>query len=72
MSTPASTRRWIWPTVATTSQVSVLVMLCTAMGASPPTGTEPTQIFRETRRLIGDSQCMAYCPNFRRAVSPRT
>src|SRR5476651_1422899 len=58
MSTPAASRRLIWATVAATSLVSLLVMLCTAMGASPPTGTEPTQILRDTRRLIGDSPCM--------------
>src|SRR5690606_41222762 len=53
------------------SQVSVLVMLCTAMGASPPTGTLPTQILRVGRRLMGDSECMDYCPSLRRAVWPR-
>src|SRR5476651_1822042 len=58
MSTPAASRRLIWATVAATSLVSLLVMLCTAMGASPPNGTEPTQILRDTRRLIGDSPCM--------------
>src|SRR3990167_4906398 len=58
ISAPASCRRRTWATVAATSLVSVLVMLCTAMGASPPTGTEPTQILRVRRRLIGDSQCM--------------
>src|SRR3989338_8989107 len=58
MSTPAASRRLIWATVAATSLVSLLVMLCTAMGAGPPTGTEPPQILREIRRLIGDSQCM--------------
>src|SRR5690606_22803240 len=55
MSAPASTTRLIWATVAATSQVSVLVMVCTAMGASPPTGTLPTWIWRDWRRRIGDS-----------------
>src|SRR5690606_28704780 len=59
MSAPAASRRWIWPTVASTSQVSVLVMLCTEIGASPPTGTLPTQILRDRRRLMGDSQCIS-------------
>ena len=31
-------------------------------GASPPTGTLPTQIFRDSRRLIGDSPCMVTVP----------
>jgi hypothetical protein len=60
MSTPAASRRLICATVAATSLVSLLVMLCTAMGASPPTGTLPTQILRDSRRLIGDSPCMTY------------
>jgi hypothetical protein len=30
--------------VATGSLVSVLVMVCTVIGASPPTGTLPTMI----------------------------
>ena len=47
-------------TVAATSLVSLLVMLCTAIGASPPTGTLPTQILRDSRRLIGDSPSMTY------------
>ena len=42
MSAPTPSRARIWATVASTSQVSVLVMLCTEIGASPPTGTEPT------------------------------
>src|SRR5690554_8073838 len=40
------------------SQVSVLVMVCTAIGASPPTGTLPTHILRLLRRCIGFSACM--------------
>ena len=35
-----------------TSVVSVLVMVCTEIGASPPTGTEPTMICRHLRRSI--------------------
>src|SRR3546814_4202612 len=47
ISAPALARRWICATVASTSQVSVSVMLCTEIGASPPTGTLPTQILRD-------------------------
>ena len=52
MSTPARSESWIWATVAATSVVSVLVMVCTVIGASPPTFTEPTLICRERRRSI--------------------
>ena len=44
MSAPASAAAWICATVATTSEVSVFVMVCTVIGASPPTGTFPTMI----------------------------
>jgi hypothetical protein len=40
----------IWSMVARASDVSVLVMVCTLMGASPPTSTLPTLIFRDFRR----------------------
>ena len=30
----------------------MLVIVCTLMGASPPTGTEPTMICRERRRSM--------------------
>src|SRR6476659_4338089 len=52
MSAPASSQRRIWSMVATASSVGVLVMVCTVMGASPPTGTEPTMICRDLRRSI--------------------
>jgi hypothetical protein len=42
MSAPACLKASICATVAATSQVSVLVMLCTLIGASPPTATLPT------------------------------
>jgi len=61
MSAPAATQRWICATVAATSQVSVLVMVCTVIGASPPTWTLPTRILRVRRRLMGDS-CMTLRP----------
>jgi hypothetical protein len=35
--------------VAAASEVSVLVMDCTLIGASPPTSTAPTRIFRDLR-----------------------
>ena len=38
--------------VAPASAVSVLVIDCTVMGASPPTSTEPTRILRQGRRWI--------------------
>ena len=38
--------------VALTSWVSVLVIVWTVIGASPPTGTEPTWIWRDLRRSM--------------------
>ncbi len=52
MSTPASSARLIWAMVPATSVVSVLVIVCTVIGASPPTGTDPTRIWRERLRVI--------------------
>ncbi len=52
MSAPASSKRLICAKVAATSQVLVLVILCTLIGASPPTSTPPTLIWRDLRRLI--------------------
>ena len=52
MSAPASSQRRIWSIVAPVSSVGVLVMVCTVIGASPPTGTRPTMICRLTRRSI--------------------
>ena len=52
MSAPASSQRRIWSIVALASEVGVLVMVCTVIGASPPTGTEPTMICRLCRRWI--------------------
>ena len=46
MSAPARSSAWICATVASTSWVSVLVIDCTVIGASPPTGTAPTWICR--------------------------
>ena len=38
--------------VAATSVVSVLVIVCTLIGASPPTGTAPTWMRRDLRRSM--------------------
>jgi hypothetical protein len=45
-SAPASATRRIWSIVAWTLAVSVLVIVCTATGAPPPTRTPPTSICR--------------------------
>src|ERR1700680_11205 len=42
ISQPTSFSSWIWRSVALTSRVSVLVMVCTARGAAPPMTTPPT------------------------------
>ena len=52
MSTPASSQRRICAMVASASAVSVLVIVCTVIGASPPTGTDPTMIRRDLRRMM--------------------
>ncbi|NJM85386.1 MAG: hypothetical protein HC839_04330 [Leptolyngbyaceae cyanobacterium RM2_2_21] len=41
-----SVQRRIWSMVPATSVVSVLVIVCTEIGASPPTSTRPTRIWR--------------------------
>src|SRR5438270_13923649 len=52
ISAPASSQRRIWLIVALAFSVGVLVMVWTLIGASPPTGTEPTMICRDLRRSI--------------------
>ena len=52
MSAPASSQRRIWSMVADASSVGVLVIVWTLIGASPPTGMEPTMICRDLRRSI--------------------
>jgi hypothetical protein len=52
MSAPASSSWRICSSVAAASVVGVLVMDWTEMGASPPTRTDPTRIWRERRRWI--------------------
>src|ERR1044072_4235228 len=52
MSTPATSARPIWAMVAAASSVGVLVMVWTVIGASPPTGTLPTMIWRLGRRGV--------------------
>jgi len=44
ISAPASAAACTCSIVAFTSVVSVLVIVCTEIGASPPTGTLPTMI----------------------------
>ena len=50
MSQPAAVSSAICCSVALTSAVSVVVIDCTETGASPPTATEPTLIWRDLRR----------------------
>ena len=50
MSAPATAQRCTCSMVAATSVVSVLVIVCTEIGASPPTSTRPTRICRDGRR----------------------
>ena len=52
MSAPASSSALICATVAGTSEVRVLVIVCTVIGAPPPTGTLPTWICRLLRRSM--------------------
>src|SRR5512139_3184107 len=52
MSAPASSQRRIWSIVALASEVGVLVIVWTVTGASPPTATLPTMIWRDWRRWI--------------------
>ena len=51
MSAPASAQACTWAIVAATSVVSVLVIVCTLIGASPPTGTGPTWMRRDAAAL---------------------
>src|SRR4030088_3610118 len=51
ISQPASFSSWICRSVALTSRVSVLVMVCTAMGAAPPMTTPPTLTGIDLRRV---------------------
>ena len=50
MSQPAAVSAAICCRVALTSEVSVVAIDCTEIRAPPPTGTEPTLIWRDTRR----------------------
>src|SRR3990172_12744279 len=52
ISHPASSSRFIWETVASTSRVSVLVIVWTMTGAPPPIKTLPTLICLVFLRLI--------------------
>src|SRR5690349_13033844 len=50
--------------VALTSEVSVVVIDCTETGAPPPTGTDPTMIWRDLRRGASGSTGTAGMPRF--------
>src|SRR5579884_3687768 len=52
MSAPARSSSRICATVALTSLVTVLVIDCSVIGASPLTGTLPTWIWRQRRRWM--------------------
>src|SRR5256886_389057 len=52
MSQPAASRAQIWSSVAWTSRVSVFVIDCTVIGASPPTFSEPSWICFVFRRGV--------------------
>ena len=52
---PAAVSSAICCRVALTSAVSVVVIDCTETGAPPPTGTEPTMIWRDFRRSASGS-----------------
>jgi len=52
ISAPASSSWRTWLMVAWASDVSVLVIDWTVIGASPPTSTLPTRILRDLRRWI--------------------
>src|SRR6056297_238428 len=61
ISAPASAAACTCATVAATSVVGVLVMVCTVIGAPPPTGTGPTMICRDWRRSILRHGRMGLC-----------
>ncbi len=52
MSAPASAQAVTCATVAATSVVRVFVIVCTLIGAPPPTGTAPTWMRRDWRRSM--------------------
>src|SRR5580765_7295984 len=52
ISAPARSKACTCSTVALMSLVTVLVIDCTVIGASPPTGTLPTWIVRQARRRM--------------------
>ena len=71
MSTPASSQRRIWSIVAFASSVGVLVMVWTLIGASPPTGTEPTMICRDLTPLDISPGTDGHGGAYRRSRRPR-
>src|SRR3954469_473276 len=63
MSQPAAVSWAICCRVALTSEVSVVVIDCTEIGASPPTATEPTLIWRDFLRGASTGGGAAGMPN---------
>src|SRR5205814_4233479 len=61
---PAAVSSAICCSVALTSEVSVVVIDCTEIGAPPPTGTLPTMIWRDCRRGASGSTGTAGIPRF--------
>src|SRR4051794_1284003 len=72
MSQPAAVSSAICCSVALTSDVRVVVMDCTLIGASPPTSTVPTLILRDGRRGASTGGGAAGMPRetLMRPVSP--
>src|SRR5678816_163422 len=71
MSAPASSQRRIWSIVALASSVGVLVIVWTLIGASPPTGTEPSMICRALRRSMSRQGLMDMWAHIGLPASPR-
>ena len=61
MSAPASSSARICAIVPRDVGGDVLVMVCTVIGASPPTGTLPTMIWRDLRRVNVAISANAHC-----------
>src|ERR1700730_4745489 len=68
ISQPASFSAAIWLRVARTSRVSVLVMVCTAIGAAPPTTTSPTRTGIDFRRSLSVPRVIGGSPQTRELV----
>src|SRR3984957_6410528 len=71
MSAPSAASAWICSSVPSTSAVLVVVIDCTDIGASPPTFTDPSAIWRVFRRgLRGLAVTSIYpvCPFAHRSI----